>query len=536
MKKINLTITRKITAWINQSLKEKLRESRKTEIIANLKRNWYYPISAMAFFCVNATLTPGYFVGLLIAFIAALVVASQIPSIIAFTRKNCMGLQITAIMTALGICWFGQTYFYTEWNTSPKTQALGAMLPARIDFPGIVSVFGAAVAVFFVYFWVLIFWREMTRIISETGVFNDLNTLEWIVYGLLIIASIVLVVTSFARTEAFYGTEYRYDIIYTSDSPSLVKGNVWLALTHSENDVRQPLFAVFAAPFIGIPYLAGKLFGVSASVLAMLINIAQIVMLFSANFILIKMMKLNQVKRICFMLLTSFTYTHLLFSLMMEQYIVAYFWLIFCMYLISVKRQPDRIALWGAGGTLLTSMILLPAMSEKSFIKNFKEWFLDMVRYGLEFVAMVLVFCRFDVIFNLISEASLLKKFVGRNLTMMEKFCQYTAFIKNCFVAPDAGVNTTAVDHISWQLNTVTGINFAGIVILALVIVSAVLNRDKKSSLLAAGWVAFSVVMLFGLGWGAKENGLILYSLYFGWAFLLLLFQLVEKIEGAVAK
>ena len=49
---------------------------------------------------------------------------------------------------------------------------------------------------------------------------------------------------------------------------------------------------------------------------------------------------------------------------------------------------------------------------------------------------------------------------------------------------------------------------------------------------MAAGWVGFSVIMLLGLGWGTKENGLILYALYFGWAFLVLLFQLVEKIES----
>ena len=35
-----------------------------------------------------------------------------------------------------------------------------------------------------------------------------------------------------------------------------------------------------------------------------------------------------------------------------------------------------------------------------------------------------------------------------------------------------------------------------------------------------------------GLGWGTKENGLILYALYFGWAFLVLLFQLIEKVES----
>lgn len=520
-----------IVTWGTQLLKERLPVQEKTEIVANLKRNWYFPISAMAFFCLNATLTLGYFVGLLIAFMISLVVASQIHSLFNSAKRNQKWLHVVAIMTALGICWGGQSSFYADWSVSSKAQALEAMLPIPIDIPGIVSVFGAVVAIFFVYICVLVFWKEMTKIISNNGIFDDINILERIVYSILIVASVALVVFSFAQTEAFYGTEYAYDIIYTSDSPSLVKGNVYLALTHPENDLRQPLFAVFAAPFVGIPYLFGKLLGASASVQAMLVNMDQVIMLFAANFMLAKMMKLNPTKRVCFMLLTSCTYTYLLFTLMMEQYIVAYFWLIFCIYLISENQRPERIALWGAGGTLLTSMVLLPFMSDKNPVRNFKEWFADMIKFGLEFVAVMLVFCRFDVIFNLASRISFLGGFTEKNLTMADKLYQYISFISSCFIAPEAGVNTTAVDHISWQLNPVSSINFMGIAILLLVVVSAILNRDKKSSLLSAGWVAFSLVMLLGLGWGTKENGLILYALYFGWAFLVLLFQLVEKIE-----
>ena len=521
-----------IVTWGTQLLKERLPEQRKSEIIANLKRNWYLPISAMAFFCLNVTLTLGYFVGLLIAFIASLVVVSQVPSLFDFAKQNRIWLHVVAIMTALGICWRGKVSFNARWSVSPKAQALEAMLPIPIDILGVVSIFGAVVAVFFIYFCVLIFWKEMTKIISDNGLFSGVNISERIVYSILIIASLALVFFAFAQTEAFYGTEYSYDIIYTSDSPSLVKGNVYLALTHPENDLRQPLFAVFAAPFVGIPYLFGKMFGASASVQAMLVNMVQVIMLFAANFMLAKMMKLNPIKRICFIFLTSCTYTHLLFSIMMEQYIVAYFWLIFCMYLISEKQCPDRIVLWGAGGTLLTSMILLPFMSDKNPIRNIKDWFSDMVKFGLEFVAIMLVFCRFDVIFNLATRISFLVGFTGKTLTFTDKFYQYITFVSNCFVAPDAGVNTIAVDHISWQLNPVTSINFIGVAIMLLIIASAILNRDKKSSMLAAGWVAFSVVMLLGLGWGTKENGLILYALYFGWAFLVLLFQLVEKIEN----
>ena len=520
-----------VVTWATQLLEEWLPVQEKSQIVVNLKQNWYFPISVMAFFFLNVTLTLGYFIGLLIVFMISLAVASRIPSILSSAAKSRKRLHAVAIMTALGICWAGQSSFYADWSTSSKIQALEAMLPVPIDIPGVVSVVAAVVAIFFVYICVLVFWKEMAKIISDNGIFDDVKIPELIVYGILIVASVTFVIFSFAQTEAFYGTEYAYDIIYTSDSPSLIKGNVYLDLTHPENDIRQPLFAVFAAPFVGIPYLFGKLLGASASVQAILVNIAQIIMLFAANFILSKMMKLDPLKRACF-LLTFCTYTQMLFTLMMEQYIVAFFWLVFCMYLIAEKRQPDRIALWGAGGTLLTGMILLPFMSAKSPIRDFKSWFTDMVKYGFEFVALTLCFCRFDVFFNLWSKISFLNGFTGKTVTFADKLYQYTNFICGCFAAPDAGVNTTAFDHISWQLNVTSDINFVGVLILALAIFSAFWNRDKKSSLLAAGWVGFSAVMLLGFGWGTQENGLILYALYFGWAFLVLLFQLVEKIES----
>ena len=519
-----------LSCWI-MSLSVKLMQERlpvqdKTEIKANLKRNWYFPISAMAFFCLSATLTLGYLIGLLLAFVIAIIISTRISSILGQTKNSNIAFKVLSIATAVGICFAGQESFYA------KAQALEATLPITIDMLKTISVFGAVAAIPFVYFCVLLFWNCIERVLRKSRIFSEIKTAEWIVYGILLIATLGYIVFSFAQTYAFYGIELSYDIIYTSDSPSLVKENAYLTLTHPENDLRQPLFAVFAGPFVGIPYLLARVIGTSATVQAILMNSAQLLMLLAANFTLAKMLKLDSVKRICFMLLTSCTYTQLLFTLMMEQYIVAYFWLIFCLYLIAENQQPERIALWGAGGTLLTSMILLPFMSAKSPIKDFKGWVMDMVKYGFEFVALMLVFCRFDVIFNLMSKISSLSDFTGKTVTFADKIYQYTDFICNCFVAPNAGVSTAAVDHISWQLNPATGINFTGILILILVVISAIWNRDKKSSLLAAGWVGFSVIMLLGLGWGTKENGLILYALYFGWAFLVLLFQLIEKVES----
>lgn len=496
----------------------------------NLKRNWYFTISAMAFFCLNAIHSSGYYLGIPIAFLASLVIASQLPSLFSLARQNRKWINIVSIVSAFGICLHVQSSFYTLWSVSPLIQSVKAALPVPFDIVGILSMFGAVVAVFFVYICVQAFWKEMLKIISDNGLFSDLSISERVVYVILIAASLAFVVFSFAQTEAFYGTEYSYNIIYTSDSPALVKSNAYLSLNNAENDLRQPLFAVFAAPFVAIPYLIGKLLSASASVQAMLLNAIQVIILFVANFMLARVLKLKPIQRICFILLMSCTYMYLLFTLMMEQYIIAYFYLIFCIYLISENQHPARIALWGAGGTLLTSIILLPFLSEKHPFRDFKRWLADMLKYGLEFVAFMLAFCRFDVIFNFTAKLTSLSRFTGQGLKLTDKLYQYISFIASSFFAPDAGVNSSASGYISWQLNPVTSINLIGLVILLLVILSAVLNRDKKCSRIAIGWVAFSAVTLFALGWGTIENGLILYTLYFGWAFMLLLFQLVKKI------
>ncbi len=524
-------LSRWMVFWAVKLMKEHLPVQQKEEILANLKRNWFFPVSGFLFFFLSATLTLGSAIAFAIASLIALLVASQFSSIWSYTNNHSLMLRILSIVTAVGICLGNHDSMFTTWSDSSRV-LFAPWLPASFIAPGMITVLLALASVYFVYFCLLVFWGRMTKVLSESGVFREISHIEWILYAFLMIASICFMVFSFSQSQAFYGTELSYDIIYTSDSPDLVKGNVYLALTYIENDLRQPLFALFSAPFTGIPYLIARLFGASATVRAILLNSVQVVMLFAANLMLTRMMKLDSVKRICFLLLTFCTYTQLLFTLMMEQYIVAYFWLIFCMYLIAEKQQPDRIALWGAGGTLLTSLILLPFLSDKSPVKDFKAWFMDMVKYGLEFVGLMLVFCRFDVFFNFVSSASQLSGYTGNAITLFDKICQYTAFLASCFVAPNAGVTATAYEHISWQLDPATGIHFVGVLILVLALASALWNRDKKSSLLAAGWVGFSVVMLFILGWGTQENGLILYALYFGWAFSALLFQLVEKIES----
>jgi hypothetical protein len=267
------------------------------------------------------------------------------------------------------------------------------------------------------------------------------------------------------------------------------------------------------------------------------LNIPQVLMMIAANWMVAKAMDLTPGKRMAFLLISSCMYSGLLFSLMMEQYIVAYFWLALCVYQICKKGKPDTFVLYGAGGSLLTSMILMPAASDKHPVKQFKDWFRDMLICGLGFVGLMLVFARVDVFTSIALRFSEFTDYTEANptqmpLTFFNKLCQFTEFVKNCFAVPDAGISLDFKPFPSWQLHPVTGLNWVGIGILVLCFVSFVWNRKNRSSRVAAFWVAFSAGMLLVLGWGTAENGLILYALYFGWAYLALLFQLAEKLES----
>ena len=82
----------------------------------------------------------------------------------------------------------------------------------------------------------------------------------------------------------------------------------------------------------------------------------------------------------------------------------------------------------------------------------------------------------------------------------------------------------------SFQQTPATDFNLFGIGLLVLCIISFVLNRKNKFAKISFAWVAFSPVLLVLIGWGAKENGMILYTLYFGWAFISLFIMLINKI------
>ncbi len=504
----------RLACWMDERLCRLLGSSAEEPVAGKWKANWFFPVSALAFFFLESRNTwhTEYVYSVLAALGIAFIAACRAASLPAQCWRDAWQWQLLYALTAAGICWFQMEAF-----------------SAAADSPAVLGMVCAAAAFFFVYVCISALYRSLRR--SLSGIFSDVCRAEWLLYGAMALLALCVVTVTFLRTDAFYGTAYPYDIIYTSDSHKLVQENAYLWLTCGENDLRQPLFAVFAAPFAGAAYLIGRLLSLPPAWSALLLNLPQVLLLFAANFLLAKMLKLTSWRRAGFLLLTYLSYPAILFSLMMEQYLIAYFYLIWFLYSVCAEK-PDPLAFCGAAGTLLTSAVTLPFLSKNHPRKAFALWFRDMLNGGIGFVIAILAFGRLDILLNAAVNFLDLNRFSGESLSFAERLCQYTAFVPGCLLAPAAEICENMWGNLSWQLVRSDTIHWAGPVILAVCVFSAVWNREKKSSVLAALWIGFSFLILGVMGWGTQENGLILYALYFGWAFLVLLYQLAEKLES----
>ncbi len=494
---------------------------KKEDIFLNIKHNFFFVVSAVAYFCLHFGNPKTWIVGFVIAVSLWSIIASQIKSVFEYSKQSNTFIKLISVISSLGTCWFSVIRFLERLQKHFPHFSQYEIIFKSIGF------LGACAAMYFVYICTLLIFNFLNIKIAQLT--KDLKNYEIVVYAFLIAIFIALSSFAFSQSQAFWGTDYSYDIIYTSDSPSLIKENVFLNLLHAENDLRQPLFSLFSFPFMGIPFLLGRIINASSSVQAILYNIMQVILMWASIFIISKMMNLTPLKRICFITTAFSTYTFLLFSLMMEQYIIAFFWLSLAMYSVSTIGKTGNFIFCGATGTLLSSAIVLPFVSLHYKQKKFKLWIYDMVKACLSFIALMLAFCRFDIIYNLISKIRQLIGYTGKAVPLSSKLYQFTAFVRYCFVAPDTSVNNQI--YPSWQLIMPNKINLFGVIILLAILVSVIINRNKKSSLIAGAWSLYSIILLFIVGWGTQENGLILYALYFGWAFMTLLFQLIEKLE-----
>ena len=222
----------------------------------------------------------------------------------------------------------------------------------------------------------------------------------------------------------------------------------------------------------------------------------------------------------------------MLFTLAFEQYAFSVFWVIVLLYAWQQKEEPRTMLFVAATGSLLTSGAFFPLLfCEKGVRKRLRA----LVAAGLTFLGVFILFGRVPLLNRAVQTARDISSFAG-GVGFGARALQYLAFVSACFVRPAAAIDPLTYAHASYQMLAPTGVHWLGLALLLLSAVSAVLFCKDARMRVFSLWAGFSLVLLFFIGWGASENGMVLYTLYFFWAFAALLYMLLQRLSSRKPK
>lgn len=362
---------------------------------------------------------------------------------------------------------------------------------------------------------------------------QSLDKDDYVIMGSILIVFMIGGIWTYSKTNlfswpTFNGEHIAYDVVYTLDTPEQIKSNVFLNITAQENDIRQPLFGLFAYPFALISILLTKIFFFVPNSFSYFLMLMQVIALLLVTSILAKHMELKKISKISFYLICFFSYAFLLFSLNVEQYVFSIFWLILYIDSVLDRRAFKDIFFIGATGSLLTSGITFGMLSD---IKNFTTYVKDILFCAIKFFAVTTFAGVLPVFLNAVNNLQRLLVYTGKGkLTIYDQWMQFTNFISSCFIKPTTIINLPQYTYPSYQLSNVTEINRLGVVILCVCILGFILNWKKPIIKVCFSWLLYSILILVVIGLGAPENGMVLYGIYFGWSFLVLFFMAIQTL------
>ena len=482
-------------------------------------------LSAIAFYCLHIHQSS-----------AALSVAVSVPFLLFFAirkpelavpRRIGMPGKVLCALTAMGACLWPIDGFAGWLRSITVFQRLQGALGVEMALLSLLAAAAFAVAgLLFVYRMVCLFWEKLTGIAREIA--GDFTRAEWLTAGAAALVLMIVAISVYLQTDAFASPIVTRDLIYTADSGAIVHENAFLSLSAIENDFRSPLFAVFAAPLLGLPYLIGRVLPMQNAVAAVQMA-AQVPLLVLSFVLLMKMIRgVSAWVRLLLPLVMLCTYSAQLFTLLAEQYIVALFYFSLCLYSLAEHGRREQLLILGAAGTMLpgAALALLPEREGKPLAAVLR----DTLHSALWGLTLLCTFAGFGVLWNIPGTLLNVGRFTGATVTMQSRLLQFLSFVGQIFFAPEAGGAVAADGYWKWRLAETGGVSVAGIVILALALAGFVLNRRQAFAKLSMLWVGVSGLLLCVLGWGTAENGLTLYTLYFGWAYAALLIYLAEAL------
>ena len=390
---------------------------------------------------------------------------------------------------------------------------------------GLVCVLALFVYLYWFFGW---FFARMRTILQRTDAVE-----RWFFLAAFTLCIVAIAVTYF-KTSLFTSANAasdnvwnKVDILYTSDTSSLTEQDVFLNISASENDVRQPLFGVFAAPFALSASLVSHLLVLPGTYLVLL-QILQAALLLVSLVLIVRMLGVSGADKALSLPLLTLLFPTLLFLLNMEQYIFSVFWLVLLVWQFTSGETEGRETSWiAASGSILISgisIVLVPG--GESWKQRLKGGALAVLKFAL----IGLVLGRAAMVMTTAANLQFLLQFAGQKLPFVARLMQYVRFVFSCFVAPAAQMVRFENGIAAYEQLEVNSWSIGGFAALAAAAAGFFLNRKSVYARICAAWAVCSFLLLCVLGWGTSENGLVLYTLYFGWAFVSLILLLINRL------
>ena len=389
----------------------------------------------------------------------------------------------------------------------------------------------------FLYAYITIFVGFLTKLFQTSDKPERMFFLTALVVATVSILIIYNHTTAFSEPRWFSAESDRVimpdaEVVYVFDSALQYRLYNYRSILH------RPLLSLFFLPFLAIAWIghipSPFLNEDTASFIAhSLVCIVQLPLLIIHPILLSRLAGVKGESKTVFLVLFALSYPALLFALTLEGYIIMTFFTTVLVYFLLTEK-PDHwntcFTYAAAAGSLLSTGILVLFFAR---LKSIKEDICNISR-ALFVLLAFLLFYDGGFLKWIGTSGGYYSQFTGVTFTLYEKILQLINFIASCFFKPETIIDFPRLDFggsqwLAYILADVHSVNPFGLALLAICLIGFVLNYKDKFAQICAFWIAFSFCITCLVGWGTAENGLVLYSLYFGWAYFCLAFLAIEK-------
>ena len=485
---------------------------------------WAFVLSCTAL----AVLVPhghGTIPTLAIGFIAAFLTAALLTFRFALLEKIFETVVRWQILLAAVFAFVAAFNFYGNFCWTFHMGIELGVLPDKLEafsgpvyvLAGLAAIIAAPAAFVFLY----AFISRFVPIVKEGIQKSDTVEKCFFIVGGLILSATLLVL--YHTTTAFYGMPA--NLIYGSDTHLLVEQNFWMNINAGQNDLRRPLFGLYAMPFALVATLLSYVLFFIPNLYLISLGIIQVVLALVCAILLGRMLHLETCSKIFFLTAFLLSYPLLVFFILLEKYIFSTFWLILFLHTVMFRRHHRDAFFIGATGSMLTSGFFFFLLSEAT---NWKNWLMDMIMSGLKLLVVITLFGQLAVVLTAVDRFHYLQQWGGGTLTLYEKFLVFINFIQGCFMTLPSEIDFQHHFPV-YELTTVQSLNLIALLFLLWVITGFFLNAKDRFAQICFSWVVASFLILCIGGWGTAENSMMLYTVYFGWAYFCLAFLAIEK-------